>query len=90
MQKMKVIIKSPRPKLENALLMDDKTILVTFDVNIQGPSECHVKENGNPQSCCNALFETNKGIMSSNVSVQEGKKYFSISDQTWKRFKIIF
>ena len=68
-----MVIRNPSPKATNAELIDETTILVTFDVNIEGPNECHSGDQENKNECCIALFATNNGILSLISSTEEGK-----------------
>ena len=68
-----MVIKNPSPKVTNTELIDETTILITFDVNIEGPNECHSGDQENKNDCCNVLFDTNNGILSLISSTEEGK-----------------
>ena len=67
-----MVIKNPSPKVTNTELIDETTILITFDVNIEGPNECHSGDQENKNECCIALFDTNNGILSLASSTEEG------------------
>ena len=68
-----MVIRNPSPKATNAEMIDGTTILVTFDVNIEGPNECHSGDQENKSDCCKALFDTNNGILCITSSAEEGK-----------------
>ena len=67
-----MVIRNPSPKITNAELIDETEILVTFDVNIEGPNECHSSDQGNQNDCCITLFDTNNGILSLSGSTEDG------------------
>ena len=68
-----MVIRNPSPKATSAEMIDETTILVTFNVNIEGPNECNPGDQENKNDCCNVLFDTNNGILSLASSTEEGK-----------------
>lgn len=91
--KTKVGIRSPSPKVRKAILVNEETISVTFDVNIKGPKECqthfshsHIglnEENESLEKCCRQLFNMNEGVMAYtvrdnvNITSRDGGKKYA-------------
>ena len=61
LEKIAVDIKSPKPVLTNAQVVNENMISIKFDVNIKGPRECHANDPDpsypDPLVCCYRLFE---------------------------------
>jgi hypothetical protein len=75
LEKTEVVIKSPSPALRDAVLGNDETISVTFDINIRGPLSCHTSDGDADlqNQCCSELVKMNDGIMKMNRTTQNGK-----------------
>ena len=72
MPKRKVIIRSPSPELLDASVVDETTMVLRFDKNIQGPKECHTKSTNDFEKCCGLLLNNNKGVIGSIGSTKLG------------------
>ena len=72
MPKRKVIIRSPSPELLDASVVDETTMVLRFDTNIQGPKECYAKSTNDFEKCCGLLLNNNKGVIGSIGSTKLG------------------
>ena len=56
MKKIAIDIKSQSPVVTKAKLLNEYTVSISFDVNINGPDECHPTEKSDTKACCDELF----------------------------------